>query len=75
MNALSSLISRILFIGAFLLAGLAVLEKIVNWGGYTFLPGSYGPSRLLELAAVALMFLFALQLREIRQAVEARSKL
>jgi len=58
----------VLFAAAVFMAGLAVLEKLANVAGYTlaFL-GNYGPSRLLELAAVALLFVIAMQLREIKQ--------
>jgi hypothetical protein len=67
MQQLSSLASRALFILAFVLAGCAVWEKIVNLMGRTLVfLGGYGPSRLLELAGVALLFVIALQLREIR---------
>jgi hypothetical protein len=67
MNQLSRLASRALFLAAFVLAGLAVWEKLANHFGRTlvFLSG-YVPSRLLELAAVALLFVIALQLREIK---------
>ena len=69
MTQVSSTASRILFATAVVLAGIAVFEKLANFAGYTltFL-GSYGPSRLLELAAVALLFVISMQLREIKQA-------
>lgn len=68
MTQLSSTASRVLFAAAVLMAGLAILEKLANFLGYTltFL-GNYGPSRLLELAAVALLFVISMQLREIKQ--------
>jgi hypothetical protein len=65
MSNLSSLVNRTLFGLAFVLAALAVLEKVANVLGYTIL-GEYSPSRLLELAAVALLFVIALLLREMR---------
>jgi hypothetical protein len=67
MNRVSSIMSRVLFALAFALAGLAVWEKLTNLLGYrlTFLLG-YTPSRLLELAVVALLFVIALQLRELK---------
>ena len=66
MNQLLSITSRALFAFSFGLAGLAVLEKLMNLIGYrlTFLEG-YAPSRLLELAVVALLFVITLQLREL----------
>ena len=64
--------SRILFVAAFALGGVAVWEKLMNLVGFrlTFL-GGYAPSRLLELAAVVLLFVIALQLREIKQAISS----
>jgi hypothetical protein len=71
MSTFTSLISRLLFGIAFVLAAVAVVEKAANVAGYTLLRASYDPSRLLELAAVALMFVVALQLRDIRRAVQS----
>lgn len=62
-DQMSKLTSRTLFVGAFVLAGFAVLEKLSNLFGFTLtMLGGYNPSRLLELAAVALLFVIALQL-------------
>jgi hypothetical protein len=69
MEKLSSLVSRILFIGSFVLAGLAVWEKLANMIGYTLLR-VYSPWRLLEFAAIALFFVIALQLREIKSSLK-----
>ena len=66
MPNLSSLVNRSLFLMAFVLAALAVVEKAVNLFDYTVLNG-YSASRLLELAAVALLFVIALLLREVRE--------
>lgn len=65
MNAVVSLISRVFFVIAFVLAGLAVWEKLANVMGQTLLRG-YAPSRLLELSVVILMFVIAIQLREMK---------
>ena len=67
MNHLASLGSRALFGLAFVLAGLAVWQKLAALFGLTltFL-GGVVPSRLLEWAAVVLLFVIALQLREIK---------
>ena len=54
----TSLASRILFVAAFVLAGLAVVEKVVNVLGYTLLR-SYAPYRLLELASSGLYLIRA----------------
>lgn len=68
---LSSFVSRVLFLVAFLLAGLAVWEKLLNAFGFTVLRG-YAPSRLLEFAAVAVLFVVALQLREMKELWKTR---
>jgi hypothetical protein len=67
----SSFMSRVLFLVAFLLAGLAVWEKLLNAVGFTVLRG-YAPSRLLEYAGVAVLFVIALQLREIKELQKPR---
>jgi len=66
-DQIASVASRVLFVAAFVLAGLAVWEKLTNMIGLSlaFL-GGYPPARLLELAAVALVFVIALQLRDIK---------
>ncbi len=63
---LISLASRVLFVGAFVLAALAAWEKVANMMGLTLLRGAYTPWRLLEFSLVGLLFVIALQLREIR---------
>jgi len=65
MSKLISLLSRILFLISFVIAGVAVWEKLANLFGMTLLRG-YPPSRLLEFAAVVLLFVIAMQLREIK---------
>jgi len=65
MEKLTSLVSRILFVLAFALAGSAVSEKMANMLGFTLFR-IYSPSRLLELSAISLFFVVALQLREIK---------
>ena len=73
MQQLTSILSRLLFIVAFLLGALAVWEKLVQMFGYTILRGSsLGPWRLLEFSAVILLFVIALQLREIKMSLRAR---
>ena len=68
---LSRVMSRVLFLVAFLLAGLAVWEKLLNAFGFTVLRG-YAASRLLEYAAVAVLFVIALQLREMKELQKPR---
>ncbi len=64
-----SIANRALFVAAFFLAALSVVEKAVNFFGFTILLlRNQTPSRMLELAALALLFVIALQLREIKKA-------
>jgi len=65
MNKFRSILRQILFFGAVLLAVLGVLEKLSNFFGYTFLGGYYTPWRILEFAAIILLFVIVLQLWEI----------
>jgi hypothetical protein len=72
MQQLTSLICRVLFVVAFLLAGFAVWERLARVFGYTVLRGTYEPWRLLEFSAVVLLFVVALQLREIKVSLRAK---
>ena len=69
-DRLSGIVSRLLFAGAFLLLALAVLERISYEFGYTILRGTFTGGRLLEIAAVILIFVIALLLRQIREALK-----
>jgi hypothetical protein len=74
-SQLMSIISRALFVASFVLVALAVWEKVTNLFGFTlWFAGGYAPSRLLELAAIALLFVVALQLREIKQGISSTGK-
>lgn len=64
--------SRLFYLSAFVLLLLAVLEKIANASGYTILK-LYTGSRLLEFAAVLLLFVMASELKEIRDGVKSKS--
>jgi len=71
MNQFTSVVSRVLFVGSFVLAGLSVWEKLANIFGYTVIRG-YTPGRLLEFAAIALLFVIALQMREIKVSLKEK---
>ena len=73
MEAMTSVVSRIFFIGAFALMALAVTERLSNALGYTILREQYTASRLLEIAVVALIFVLALVLREVRDELRKRN--
>ena len=66
-------IARVLFVVAFVLAGVAIIEKATNLLGYTLLRATYQPSRLLELASVVLLFVIALLLRDLRHQTGAKA--
>lgn len=72
MKTLTSLLSRVLFVAAFALAALGVWEKLARLLGYTVVRGYYDPWRLLEYAVVALLFVMALQLREIKMTMREK---
>jgi hypothetical protein len=65
MKQLTHVVSWIFFAASFVLAGIAVIEKLANFSGYTLL-GGRDPWRMLELSAVALLFVIALQVREMK---------
>lgn len=72
MRTLNSLICRVLFLVSFVLAGLAAWEKLANLAGYTVLRSSMGAGRLLEIAAISLLFVIALLLREISHSLRVK---
>jgi len=65
-ESLMSMVSRLFFFGAFLLLGASVIERIANKAGYTIMPMRSSADLLLEIAVVLLVFVIAIQLREIR---------
>ncbi len=71
LDKLFSWLSRIFFIGAFVLLGLAVLERVANWVGYTFEP-LYQSGRLLEFAVAMLIFVIAIQIREMKEELKGK---
>jgi hypothetical protein len=74
MKALTSLVSRVLFLLAFLMAALALWEKVANLTGFTVLGvrDSIGAGRLLEISGITLLFVIALQLREIAHSLKPK---
>jgi hypothetical protein len=66
-----SVASRLFFLIAFVLLGFAVIERMANAAGYTILR-VYSGGRLLEFAAVLLIFVIALQLREMKEELKRR---
>jgi hypothetical protein len=68
---LVSFLSRFFFAGAFVLLGLATTERIANAAGYTILR-VYRGGRLLEIALVLLVFVIAMQLRDMKEILKKR---
>jgi len=68
LEKLVSLVSRLFFLGAFVSLGLVMIEKIANATGYTILQGK--GARLLEIAVALLVFVIALELREMKEALK-----
>ena len=71
LEKLVSMVSRLFFLGGFVLLGLALNERIANATGYTILQGK--GARLLEFAVVLLLFVIAVQLREMKEELRKRS--
>jgi hypothetical protein len=72
MQLFTSILSRFFFVAAFVLAGLGAWERLARLFGYTVVRGYFDPWRLLEYSAVALLFVVALQLREIKMSLRAK---
>ncbi len=69
----TSLLTRFFFFAAFALLALTVIERATNFYGYTILRGFYTGGRLLEFAAVLLIFVIALLLRQTREELKRRN--
>jgi hypothetical protein len=56
------------FLGlSFLFLIVAVIERVFNFFNYTIIAERYTPGRLMEFAAIFLLFVIALILRSIRE--------
>jgi hypothetical protein len=71
LDKLSSAFSRVFFVVSFALLVLAIIEKVANVAGYTVMR-SYSAPRLLELSATMMIFVIALLLRQVREAMKQR---
>ncbi len=72
LEKLVSFASRLSFLVAFVLLALALIERIANATGYTILQ-MYRGGRLLEVAVVLLVFVIAVQLREMKDELRKKS--
>ena len=72
MDTFASVVSRLFFFVAFALLGLSVLEAVVNLWDYTILRGAYTAGRMLEFAAILLIFVMAIVMRQVREELRRR---
>lgn len=72
LDNLSSVISRLFFLAAFVLLALAIVDRFLNLFGYTILSYGYTSGRVFELASLMLVVVIALLLRQIREGLRAR---
>ncbi len=70
-ETMSSWTARILFTISFLLLAVSIVEAGVRQMGFTILRLTFSPGRLLEYAAILLVFVVAILLRQIRDGVKA----
>ena len=73
MDTLNSIVSRIFFFAAFLLIALGLLDRFLNFFGFTILTGGYTSGRMLEIGAIMLIVVIALLLRQIREELKGRA--
>jgi hypothetical protein len=73
-DKISSAVARVFFAGAAILFVLAVLERVVNWFGYTIFRGYLDAGRLLEWSIMLVIFIIALLLRQIREGLKVGSR-
>ena len=71
---LQSSVSDLFFYGAFVLLDVAILERILLSGfGVSLMAQAYGPWRLTQFAAVLMIFVAVVSLREIRDELKSRN--
>lgn len=73
MKTLEIVIRRLFFFGSFAVAALAALEKIMNLLNRSLMGPNYPPQKLLEIAAVGLLFAIVMQLHSIRLLLSSKS--
>jgi len=72
LQKLISMTSRLFFLGAFVLFGLALIERVANAIGYTILDQTTSTVHLLDAAVVLLVFVIAIQQREMKEELKSR---
>lgn len=73
MKTLEIVIRRVFFFGSFAVAVLAALEKILNFFHHSLTGPNYPPLKLMEIAAVGLLFAIVMQLHSIRLLLSSKS--
>ena len=68
-DKLTSLLSRLFFAVASIVLVIAVIDWILRMGGTTLSFISYQPGRLFEFAAILMIFVMVLLLRQIREKI------
>ena len=66
LTKITSLVCRLFFVAAFMLLALAVCEKLLLFFGASIFQGAYTAGRLVEFAALLVVFVIAFLLRQIR---------
>lgn len=72
MDKILALAYRFLFVVAFILAGAGVLEGVVQLAGTTLLHDINTAGRLFEFSGIVMVFVIALELRDIRSLARDR---
>ena len=72
MNQLMSIACRVLTVGAMTLLVVAVVEKAMNFIGYTFLD-TYPARRLTGFAGILMIFVVAALVRQVRDEIRKKS--
>ena len=65
-----SFFSRLFFFAATLMFAIAVIDWVLRLFGWTFSWVPYQPGRLFEFAAILVIFVIAVLLRQIRDALK-----
>lgn len=75
LDKLFTLVYRVFFIGSFVLFVIAAFERFLKFLGYTLIKDVlYSPERLLELAAITILFVMAILLRDVRNVLRGNNK-
>ena len=72
-NKWNSAICRVFFFAAFILLTTAIVDRFLNFFGYTILSPGYTSGRVLEFAGLMLIVVIALLLRQIREGMKTRA--